>query len=69
MTDATATDRTERCDVCRSWQAANPVTGTCHRHAPRPAETRTTHWPRTLANDWCSEFKLHEAPAPPLRQP
>ena len=65
MTDATATERTERCELCRSWQADNPDIGTCHRHAPRPAETRTTHWPRTRADDWCSEFKLHEAPTPP----
>ena len=59
------TERTERCDCCRWWEAINPTLGTCHRHAPQPAAARPTHWPRTLANDWCSEFKLHEAPAPP----
>ena len=41
------TDRTERCEVCRWWQADNPDTGTCHRHAPRPAEPHMTNWPKT----------------------
>ena len=65
MTDATATERTERCDVCRSWQAANTDVGTCHRHAPQPEGTRgkgRTRWPRTMADEWCGEFELVTTP-------
>ena len=61
------TERTERCDCCRWWEAANPDEGTCHRHAPRPAEPHMTNWPKTPADEWCGEFEL--ATTPPPRQP
>ena len=67
MTDATETERTERCELCRSWQTdnnADTITGTCHRHAPRPAKKLKLHWPRTDADEWCSEFQLQAAPPP-----
>ena len=65
MTDATATERTERCELCRSWQAdnADTITGTCHRHAPRPSgEAQAAHWPQTDADEWCSEFQQETYP-------
>ena len=43
MTDATATERTERCELCRSWQAdgtPTPITGDLSsRHVDRGIKT------------------------------
>ena len=50
-------ERMERCDCCRWWEAINLPIGTCHRHAPRPSEAHPTHWPRTMADEWCGEFE------------
>ena len=55
-------ERMERCDCCRWWEAINLPIGTCHRHAPRPSEAHPTHWPRTMADEWCGEFELVTTP-------
>ena len=66
------TDRTERCEVCRWWQADNPDTGTCHRHAPRPAEPHMTNWPtrpRRMSGVASSSYRRRPHPLRPCGDP
>ena len=50
------TGRTERCEVCRWWEAvkSSQNLGTCHRHAPTEP-SKKHNWPKTQADDWCGE--------------
>lgn len=56
--------RPEQCQKCRFYEpgeSEEPVSGYCHRHAPKPGIQDTFDelhdWPRILADDWCGEFE------------
>ncbi len=45
------------CVFWRSFGAAEPLNGTCRRHAPMPGQhvDDTSYWPETVADDGCAE--------------
>ena len=54
-----------KCKDCKFWrQSFGAEWGECHRRAPSPiisgstAAKKHTHWPITLYNQWCAEFRV-----------